>query len=67
MSNISTTGTDGTTTNFNMTLDEDSKSLYEAGPTNFEPTEDLGSHSSDSGRHPQEVTAWEEVVETLRL
>lgn len=67
MSNISTNQTDGTTTDFDMTLDEDSKSLYAAGPTNFEPTEDLGSHSSDSGQHPQEVTSWEDVVETLRL
>ncbi len=67
MNNTSTTRTDGTTADIDMTLDEDSKSLYAAGHRNFDPTEDLGSHSSDSGRQPQEITAWEDVVKTLRL
>ena len=67
MSNNSTTPTEGTTKVLDMTLDEDSKSLYAAGPTNFEPTEGVGSHSSDNARESQDVTAWEDVVQILRL
>ena len=67
MSNTSTILTNGTTTDFNTTLDEASKSLYDAGSTNFEPAEDMGSLSSDSGFHSQEITTWEDVIEALRL
>lgn len=56
----------GTTRNVCIVLDEDSKSLYAAGPTIRESV-DVGGSSSSGRSMPRPVAVWEDIVRTIRL
>ena len=59
--------TNGTTMNPNAKLDDDSRSLYSVGQTNFEPVEMFPFSSSSSSFQRPTSTTWEEVLKTIRL
>ena len=59
--------TNGTTAHINVSLDEDSKSLYAAGPSSLEPVDTALASSSSGVLVPQTGVVWEDIMKTIRL